>query len=341
MDFEESKKESYTYAIIGQAAVELNNQYGEVQVVEWDKDSVKLEATITARSSRMEDIQKLMDMIEVVARGTESNVVISTDWATGAGLLRRSSMDIKNFFNAEKRLTVDYVVYMPSRCRLNISNRFGDVYLPNYAGPLRVELAHGDLRAREIKDARRIAVKYGKVLIKKVEKGFVKLEYGSLILDMAGSITLESKSSTVEIIQAERLAIKSRNDEFRIDKVESLRGDATYTYLRAKNIASVVDITTTYGDVSLKEIHPGFNLVRINGTNTDYDLEFAQETSYRFEVDFIGSKTFSYPQKASITSEEVIDNNNTVYKGYINQKESTSFIEIQLKNGYLTFSHLL
>ncbi len=57
--FEEKKQVNCSYKVGESPSVELNNQYGEIQIESWEKDSVKLEATITATSNRLEDIQKL------------------------------------------------------------------------------------------------------------------------------------------------------------------------------------------------------------------------------------------------------------------------------------------
>ena len=337
--YDDERKSVCNYAISGQPFIELNNQYGDIQVIGWEKDSVKLEATIRVSSNKLDDIDKLINMVDINCKGNESNIVISTDWSENASFFRRSTWDIQNKLKTDTKLIIDYKVYLPTKSRLSITNRFGDVYLPNYEGPLRVNISHGDLRAREIADARRIDVNYGKVLIKNLKQGLLKLEYGSLILEKAGIMTLESRSSTIEITEVNRLAIKCKNDELRVDAVNSLRGDASLSHIRAKNVEKFVDLNTSYGDVSLKEVGKDFELIRLEGTNTDFDLEITGEAAYRFELESINGKGFSYPQNVELTTEE-INGNTTTYGGHMRSKSANSLIDIYAKNAYVTIYHL-
>ena len=54
------------YKVSSKPSIEIDNKYGEVQVVAWDKDSVKLEAIIIATSDKLLDIQKLLGKVNVV-----------------------------------------------------------------------------------------------------------------------------------------------------------------------------------------------------------------------------------------------------------------------------------
>lgn len=333
--FEEEKKVSCAYKVLAIPSIEIDNKYGEVQVVTWQKDSVKLEATIIATSDKLQDLSKLMGKVDVVCRGTESTVIFSTEWSDGVSFLNKGSMDLKNILNSDKKLIVNYKVYLPEDSRLSIKNHFGDIYLPNFTGPLRIDLAHGDLRAREIKDARSISVRYGKVLIKKIDQGLLKVEYGNIILDKSDILTLESKSSTIELLEAGRLAIKSKNDELRIDQVNSLRGSAYFSHLLVKRAQNLVDLKTNYGDLNLREISSEFELIHLDGNNTDYDLEFFKGVQFQFTIETMKQRGLSYPAEVQLTAEESLDKDVLRYEGFLGAKEATAKIKINQKSGYL------
>ncbi len=244
-------------------------------------------------------------------------------------------MDLKNILNSDKKLTIDYKVYLPSNSRLSIINRFGDVYLPNYAGPLGVELSHGNLRARDIKDARNISVRYGKILIKNLEQGLLKLEYGSLILDKANTLTIESKSSTIEILEANRLAIKSRNDELRIDQINSLRGQSTYSNILIKELKELVNVNTSYGDLSIRTVASEFKSIQLNGSSTDYDLEFTEGSQFLLAVETIKEKGLMHSPQIKMVTDGSVINDAREYEGYYGAEDASSNVEIVQKSGYL------
>ncbi len=336
MAFEEKKKVTCGYDIDKTASIELTNQYGDIEIVQWEKDSIRLEATIVVNSDDQEDLSELMDMVEVDCAGNRTNVVIETKWTDASSMWKRGSIDLKKRYGSDNKLVINYKVYMPVTCRLSINNRFGDVYLPSYKGPLRVVLAHGDLRARTIEDARRIEVKYGKILIKHLVQGLVKLSYGNLIVDQAERVTLESKSSDIEMFKVEKLSLESRNDDIRLEDIANLRGELTYTQLRVKMISRLVDLNTSYGDVTLKQIQSGFYSIRIDGSNTDYDLEFLEGSAFQFSVESSGGKSVSFMKDAQFTTEEQEGNTNYI-KGYLKQKDASPIVNIVSKNGYISF----
>lgn len=333
--FEEKKEIRCAYKVEASPSVELNNQYGEVQIVSWDKDSVKVEATITATSDRLDDITKLLNRVEVICRGTKSTVVISTEWAEGVSIFKKGSMDLKNILKSDKKLKVDYKVYLPIDSRLSITNRFGDIYLPNYEGPLRVELSHGDLRARDIKDGRSISVRYGKMLIKNLDQGLLKLEYGSLILDRANILTVESKSSTIEILEANRLAIKSRSDEFRLDQVKSLRGQSTYTNILVKELKELISLVTSYGDLRIRSVANDFKNVQLTGHSTDYDLEFGAESNFQLLVETIKEKGLTHSPLITLKTDGSVINDGRKYFGFLGAENASAKVRIVQKSGYL------
>jgi len=333
--FEEQKKVNCAYKVASMPSIEVDNKYGEVQIVAWEKDSVKLEATIIATSDKLQDIQKLMGKVNVVCRGTESAVIFSTEWTDGVSFLNKGSMDLKNLLNSDKKLIVNYKVYLPTNSRLSINNHFGDVYLPDYTGPLRIDLAHGDLRARDIKDARSISVRYGKVLIKNLEQGLLKMEYSSLILDRANILTLESKSSTIEILEVNRLAIKSRSDELRIDQINSLRGQSTYSNILIKELKELVNVSTSYGDLSIRGVANEFRSIQLKGSSTDYDLEFTEEAKFQLSVETIKEKGISHSPLIKLTTDGSVINDVKKYNGYLGAEEAENKVVVVQKSGYL------
>lgn len=332
----DEKTEVIEYAISKDASVELKNQYGDVEILGWEKDSIRIEATISVSSSNFMDLNKLMDMVEISSRGSMDDVFIATVWAAGNNVFKQRAMDLKKLFKTDKKLTVDYKIYMPTTCRLTISNRFGNIYLPNYSGALRVDLTHGDVRARILDDIRHLAVKYGKASIKEVKNALLKIEFGSLILDKADNLTLRSKSSSIEIIEVNNLAITSRNDDLRIDQVNSLRGESNFSHIRAKQVLEKVNLITHYGDVTLKEINKSITSIQMNGTNTDYDLEFNEDAVYRYNVLMIGKRSLDFNISGGIKllTQDMIDDENR-FKGYQGDEKATVEVDITSKGGYV------
>lgn len=334
--FEDSKQIKYAFQIDKTASVELNNQYGEIEVNAWEKDSILVIATIKVSSDNLAQANELFELVEVNCRGNRTNVVVNSEWTEVSNVWKRGAMDLKKRYGSEKNLVINYKVYMPVTCRLAIKNRFGDVFLPNYLGSLRVEIAHGDLRARNIKDARKIDVKYGKILIKDLDQGLIYLSYGDLIVDNAQKVSLESKSSNIEFFKVKELNLESKNDDIRSDEVYQIRGNLTYSQLRIKKLDYIADLNTSYGDVNIKQIYSKFYSIRLNGNNTDIDLEFTHLAPFQFSIETSGNKSINFMKEATIINESK-DGNVTYIEGYVKDKEASPLVNIVSKNGYISF----
>lgn len=332
---EEIKEESFAYKLNQSTSIDLKNQYGDIEVKSWEKDSIKIEVTIQAQSDNREDLNELMRLVSINAKGTSTYIFVETVWTEESSLWKRGVMDLKRRYSSDKKLVIDYTVYMPNYCRVSMTNKFGNIYLEAHSGPLRVNLAHGDLIARKITDARKIEVKYGKILVKKLEQGLLELSYGDLIVDEASRITLTSKSSSVEFFKINKLSIESRNDDYRLENISDLRGQLTYTQLRVIKIDNLIDLNSNYGSIRLKQIQTGFHSIRLNSSNTDLDLEFSEGNTFNFSVESSGSKSVSFMKSAKFTLEDQESGTNYI-KGYLINKEVKSNVDIVSKNAYIS-----
>ena len=62
---EKRKTYSKSYSISGSDKVTLNNQFGEMKILTWDKNEIKVEVTIVCKASSDEVAQKIMDKISI------------------------------------------------------------------------------------------------------------------------------------------------------------------------------------------------------------------------------------------------------------------------------------
>jgi len=64
-DVEKTKTFTKTYTITGSEKISVNNQFGEVKINGWNKNEVKVDVTIIARSSTDERAQEILDRISI------------------------------------------------------------------------------------------------------------------------------------------------------------------------------------------------------------------------------------------------------------------------------------
>ncbi|MEZ4888968.1 MAG: hypothetical protein R3E32_29850 [Chitinophagales bacterium] len=345
-----SKTIEETVAISSTATVEIANKYGRIEIDTWNKDSLYIEVSISAQAKNFDKVERIMDRINIdMNTESEDFMIFRTEIGSGKGSsgilgffqdLWDSTSDLTNSLLNTQNVTVDYKVFLPESVKLTIENRFGDVLLPTVKGALRTDIEHGDLHAKDIWNARNISAKYGKLDIENIRQGNLNLSFVDAVIESAGSLQVESRSSNINLEEVEHLEVDANYDEWYIGSAESVNGSQVSTDLRVRNLSKSIDITSKYGSVDVSRIEPQVKSVNLFGNYTDYSLGFNPSVSYDFNVSLKEGDNFYFPEKnAKIQADSVseegmrhIDGKVTSSKeSYSTSKGDTKGTEVRIK----------
>jgi hypothetical protein len=102
--------------------------------------------------------------------------------------------------NSVRSMVIDYVVYMPAKNPLTISNKYGATDLPDLAGKLIINNAYGSLVAKNLSNANnQIRVKYGNATIGNLNSSSLDVAYGSLSLGDCDKLNANLSYSSAKI----------------------------------------------------------------------------------------------------------------------------------------------
>jgi hypothetical protein len=320
-------------------SVEVVNKYGSVRVNTWKKDSVRIEIRIVAKARRIQDADNLI-------ASTEFNLGGSTSFITAQTLMGRSTPRLKQGWNEVKKglgmqkTTVDYTIYMPATNKLSISNKFGDVYLPIFEGDLRVNVSHGDFRAKAIKSGKKIELKYGTIDIEHFMEGNIHIASGDLIMDEIEEANIYSSSSELHLEKVIDVRLESKYDKVFIEEVEKLGGESKFSHFKVTKLTGKLDMTTRYGSYTIKKVEEGFRRINLTGEFTDYNLAFDEMTKSGFDVQLDFGNDFTYPLNGIevIQDPAVFENNSKHYTGYLGSESEAAFVRIRTKGSYVKFA---
>jgi len=340
-----------TVAISNTATVEITNKYGRIQIDTWDKDSLSIEVNITAQARNFDKVSRIMDRISIdMNTSSEDFMIFRTEIGNGkrgSGILSflqdlwDNTSDLTNSLLNTQNVTVDYMVYLPESVKLTLENKFGDVLLPTVKGALRTDIEHGDLRAKEIWDARDISAKYGKLDIKHLRQGNLSLSFVDVVIESADNLQIESRSCNINLEEVKNIELDAHYDDLYIGSAESISGSQVSTDLRVRNLSESIDITSKYGSVNVSHVEPKVKNVSLNGNYTDYSLGFQPAASYEFNVSLKDNDKFYYPEKnTKVASDDVstegmrhIDGQVTSTKESYDTAKGGTNVRIKTKNG--------
>jgi hypothetical protein len=255
--FEKIKNYSKSYPADGNDKLQISNSYGKVTVNTWTKNEVKVDIQIKTYANKEDEAQKMLDNISIIDSKDNSLISFKTNIErTNDGNSNWGSWFSSGRSNVRKS-EINYVVYMPSKNQLQITNRYGATVLPDLYGKVQIENTYGSLTAKTLSNpANEIKVRYGSANIENLNSRDVSVAYGSLTLGEADNLNAEISYSSANFgklkssatISARYCGSMQIGD---LDKnLKSLSVNSSYSSLKVglpENLNADFDVTVHYG----------------------------------------------------------------------------------------------
>jgi hypothetical protein len=232
------------YPLSANEQVTLDNQFGEMKINTWDKNEIKVEINIEARSNSDELAQKILDNIYIQDSKGGSGVSFATKMKNQKN---NWNNDHKKGYK-ETGMKIDYLVYMPSGNPLTATNQFGGMFIPDFRGPVNLTSKFGSLTAGKLSNVKQINMEFGEVRIESVNGGKLILKFGK------GDIRQVSGNVETRIEFCDKVRVNVDNNS----KNLNIRSSYSNLYLNTStNLSSLIDIKTSFGEFTNKT---GFNV---------------------------------------------------------------------------------
>jgi hypothetical protein len=237
------KQKSYTksYNVSSGDRITLENQFGEMKLITWDKNEVKVDVAITGSSDDETRAQQILDRISIQDEKTGGGVSFKTKMANDD---KDSDKDRKNHDgNHNEGMSINYTVYLPAGNPLTAKNQFGPMIVPDYRGEVNLESQFGSLTTGKLTNVKNIKVAFGRADIGQVNNAKLDIQYANgSINKLVGDI-----DANFQFCGAIKLNVD--ND------IKSLDIDNSYSTLYldlSKNLSASYNISTSYGSFKNK-----------------------------------------------------------------------------------------
>jgi hypothetical protein len=196
---EKTKSYSKSYSVDGNDVLKIDNSYGKVTINTWNKNEFKVDVQIKAYANDEGDAQKLLESVSIKDNKEASTVAFKTNIEKDEHNTSWGTTFTKGKTYVRK-VEVNYVVYMPTKNPLTITNKFGSTQLPNFNGKLLINNSYGGLLAKTLTNpANQISVKFGAANIESLIASDINVSYGSLVLGNADKLNADVSFSSTKI----------------------------------------------------------------------------------------------------------------------------------------------
>lgn len=294
--YERSKHISESYPINNATEIQVNNKYGNVHVFTWDKDSVRIEIDVLVRANKQSKVDKIYDYIDFEFTGNEYYVIAKTLFQNNRNSVWSELTDIaKTIFSSENKAQIDYEIYVPASNPIKISNKFGNIYTTDHNNEIEIILSNGDLKAHAFNGKSLINIEFGTANVNHIRNATLEINYAQFNADIAEKIIMRSKSSEIRIEDLKELDVNSRRDKLYLNTVGNISGEASFSYFYIKNIYDMMVLSTDYGEINIDNFLQGFQLLDVNSNYTDYNLIMPKNIYFDLELNHNSRTVIDYP----------------------------------------------
>jgi hypothetical protein len=185
----------------------------------------------------------------------------------------------------QNKLKIEYTVFIPEGSDLEIENKFGDIYLQDYSGKLKINLSHGNIHASRLTQLR-MDLSFGNANIKSIRDAFLILKATECDFAVIGNGDISSSSSEIFIEEVTFLKIDSRSDRrFSVTEAAEIQGTSNFSKIVIGSITDDIRMEFSYGELKMGRVGPGFSSIDIRGKNTPISIQFESDVKARLYLE--------------------------------------------------------
>ncbi len=342
-DFTKTIKKDFPISPKGN--VSITNKYGKIDVSTWEQDRVKVEVKITVRAKDEETAQTGFDRIEIHFSDTPNSLSAKTE-------IREAQSSIWTMWNYNSNIdfNIDYQVFMPASCDLDLSNKYGDSFIGTLSGNTNITVKYGNFELDGAGGDLKINLGYGNGTVLEAKDVTVDGKYCNLKFYEAADVNIRSKYSRIQIEEASNVETTSKYDHYDISKAVIVRNEGKYDNFKIGQIDNIVvvskytdykvdhlingaDCEMKYGGARFNRVEKDFSEINLVGNYTDFKVRVDDDADYHVEADtdYAGLK---YPSNMKIIILDK-DGSKKEMSGYYGKKDAKSIIKATLDYGGL------
>lgn len=317
---EKKKTIDKSYVVGGETILQISNQFGDIHLEQWDKQELKIRVEIIVNGKNDDRAESLLQRISVdISEG--STMSFDTEIS--------GNMSTKN----DESFEVNYWVKFPSSNKIDLENKFGDIYVDDWRGSAQIELSYGSLKTQNFAADLDLELSFGKGSLGALSVAEIDLKYSDLDIESVGNLEMDQQFSKVSINQVDQLELESKYGEVNLGEVNRINCDAQFTGFSIEKLNNKLYLEASYvNDFDIDELNRNFSKVEIYGKFSSYSIRLQEATNAEFEGEF-SYADFSTSNESVDLYYKVKDSNKKEYKAKIGKGDSGKRIVVKSSYG--------
>lgn len=318
----EEKEITKTYSVSGADKVRIENKHGNIKVYPWDKNEVYFKATIRVEGKKPEEI---LERITVNHGKDGSEVFIITEIEN-----KRGSYKVGQNFR------IDYELKIPKKNKLELTNKFGAVFIGSFDGALDCTVKHGSLTVETLtSNDVRIESKFGNIDIDNLADATLESAHGNLSVSKGGNLQIESSHGSVSLGDCQEVILETAHGKVDIDKAEKVRTELAHGRFQVGTLTKELKLEIQHGSVKIEKVASSAERVIVEASHGSVRMGFDSSPSIDFEVDTSFGRLRNNHESNTNYKTTREENTSAYYKGTIGGGKTE--VRLETRHGSVHF----
>lgn len=305
--------------------VEIQNQFGDLNISSWDKNKVIIDIIITVKGNSEKRVNEKLDAIDVDFILSPEQVSARTRIEEGWGF--------KWFNSSRLSYEIDYNVKIPKSSSVDLENDYGTILLNELDGQAKISCDYGKLLLGDLHHENNfVSFDYtSNSTIDFIKGGEIRADYSSFEVLEAGKIILVADYTNSSFNTLEYLEFKNDYGKLNIDRINQLVGKGDFLTLRLETLYKNLELNQEFGSIRVEQVKPSVETLIIDAEYTGINLGIDPDWEFNYKINLeFASLRNSLPLNHLTIREEPMEK---TYKGYSKNENSTHNLHIESEFG--------
>jgi hypothetical protein len=297
------------FSVNPDAQLTVDNSFGNVHCSNWDKNVIQIEVSVTVQAADESSAAKMFDKVDITINGSPSLVEAKTVIPEGG-------------FKGNNRVKIDYMINMPTTINLDLTNKFGDIYISEVGGKGKINLGYGNIEAGKFSNSDNlIDIKFGNANIKSIKGAVVNLRYSKMELGYAGSLRLDTKYSDLDAVKIISLVMSFEGGKLHLEDGSVIDCKSKFSDLNITRLDQSLALDIQYGNCDIDEMPAGFTSVNVKNKYGSVNIGLPQSANYTLDAE-LKFCDLDFPEDKANITQRMITNTSKSYKATVGKDGS-------------------
>lgn len=320
-----------TYDVNANATLKIESQFGNVDIITWDKNTIEFDIVIKVSGNNEEKVEEKLDGIDVSFSASSNLVSAKTS----------ISKNKKNWWSWGKKMSlkpeINYVIKIPVTNNIDISNDYGNVTVDFLRGRAEINCDFGKITTKELMGKNNeLNFDYTKgCYFEYIESGSINADFSSFTLAKTKEIKLNADYTKSNIEIAETINYNCDFKNLTVGKVNSITGNGDYLTLRLGDVYKNASIKSEFGSFKIERFSPKATNLDVESEYTGITIGYTEDSNFDFEID-LEFASLRNAEDFNIIKQR-IESSEKYYLGHYGKVNSGSKITINSEFGSVNF----